>query len=39
MLSNRISGKVDFGRTEMNKIATVLKSSPTEILENKLLKT
>lgn len=35
MLSNRISGKVDFGRTEMNKIATVLKSSTTEIFFGK----
>lgn len=30
-LSARISGKVDFGRSEMNKIAKVLKVSP-EIL-------
>ena len=28
MLSVRISGKVDFGRTEMNKIASVLNISP-----------
>lgn len=28
MLSVRISGKVDFGRNEMNKIASVLHISP-----------
>lgn len=31
MLSMRISGKVDFGRTEMNDIAKVLKIPPNII--------
>ena len=30
-LSNRISGKVDFGREEMTNIATVLGVSPTNL--------
>ena len=31
MLSTRISGKVDFGRQEMNEIAAVLKVSPISL--------